>query len=108
MLINLLREALEARYLFQFDYDDKPRLVEPHALGLNAKGDVVLRGYQVAGESNTKDEGWKLFTLEKARMIVVRDDVPSMAPRPGYKAADSAMAEIFAALPQPVEVQVAA
>jgi predicted DNA-binding transcriptional regulator YafY len=97
MIIQFLKAALEQRHLLQFDYDDKPRLVEPHALGLNKKGEVILRAYQVDGET----PGWKLFILERAEMITIRDDVESMAPRPGYKAGDKAMTEVFAELPQP-------
>lgn len=104
MIINLLRGALDARHLLQFDYDEKPRLVEPHALGLNKKGELLLRAFQV----NCEPPAWKLFVLERANMITIRNDVESQAPRPGYKAGDKAMIDIFAQLPEPPAEAVAA
>lgn len=103
MLVTLLSQALEARQLFGFNYNDSPRIVEPHALGLNAKGEMVLRGYQTNGDT----PGWKLFVLEKAEVITVLE-TPSEAPRPGYKAGDKAMVTILSQLPEPVEQAVAA
>jgi hypothetical protein len=108
MLINLLRVALERRDLLQFNYDDKSRTVEPHALGLNKKGELVMRAFQVGGQSATSDTGWKLFTLEKATDLVVVMDGESRAPRPGYKKGDKAMVTILAELDEPELEAVAA
>jgi hypothetical protein len=104
MLVQLLREALERRCVFTFDYDDKPRVVEPHALGLNKKGEMVVRGFQ----TNCEPPAWKMFVLEKAQTISIHDDMDSQAPRPGYKAGDKAMVEILAQLPEPQPEAVAA
>jgi hypothetical protein len=47
----LLRRAIEERRLIQFNYKDKPRIVEPHDYGVH-KGSVKLFGYQVGGLSS--------------------------------------------------------
>lgn len=101
MLLDLLKSAVADRKVLAFDYDGEPRLVEPHALGLNKKQQLVLRGFQVTGGSATNSFAWKLFTLEKAENLQVLD-LASQAPRPGFKAGDKGMVEIFAELPEPV------
>lgn len=102
MLIQFLRAALEARHLLGFNYDDKPRIIEPHALGLNKDGLMVVRGWQQNGDS----PGWRLFILEKAGEITVLEQ-QFAAPRPGYKQGDKQMTTIFAEQPAP-ELEVAA
>lgn len=102
MLSSLLAQAVAERKLLAFSYDGLNRLVEPHAVGLNKSGLMVMRAWQLAGESATVVAGWKLFTLEKAtNMSVV--DLPSQAPRPGYKAGDKGIATIVAELPELAE-----
>jgi hypothetical protein len=109
MLLSLLKTAVEDRKLLFFDYDGQPRLVEPHAFGTNKKGQLILRGFQVLGGSATTATGWKLFTLEKATNLIVTGELgTSQAPRPGYKAGDKAMVEIFAQLPEPAPEVLAA
>lgn len=102
MLVQYLKAALDARLIFSFSYDDKPRFVEPHALGLNKDGKMVLRGWQQNGDR----PGWRLFVLEKAETITILEQQFD-DPRPGYKTGDTAMTEILAELPAP-ELEVAA
>lgn len=99
MLSSQLAKAVEERKVLAFDYDDKPRLVEPHAVGVNAKGQLVLRAFQVTGDSATSSTAWKLFTVDKMINTIVAG-LTSQAPRPGYKAGDRAMAKIIAQLPE--------
>lgn len=103
MLIDLLKTAVENRQLLAFTYDGLPRLVEPHAVGTNRKGQMVMRAWQLAGESATVVAGWKLFTLEKATNLQLVA-LPSSAPRSGYKTGDKAMLAILAELPEPTPV----
>jgi hypothetical protein len=99
VLLQFLRAALEARLIFSFNYDDKPRFVEPHALGLNKDGFLVMRGWQQNGDN----PGWRLFILEKADTITVLEQQASEAPRPGYKLGDKQMTEIFCELPELIQ-----
>lgn len=99
MNIEHLTSAVEDRKVLAFEYDDQPRLVEPHAIGLNKKQQLVMRGYQVTGGSATASEGWKLFTLDKVDHFHTLD-LTSHAPRAGYKAGDKGMVQILAELPE--------
>lgn len=99
MFVDQLKIAVDTRKHLAFDYDGQPRIVEPHALGLNKKGEIVLRAFQVAGGSATDPVAWKLFNLTKAGNLTVVDQT-SQAPRPGYKPGDRAMAIIITELPE--------
>lgn len=96
---DLLSAAVNDRQILAFDYDGKPRLVEPHALGLNKKDQLVLRAFQVTGDSATASQAWKLFTVDKMENLS-SVALASQAPRPGYKAGDRAMSTILAELPE--------
>jgi predicted DNA-binding transcriptional regulator YafY len=97
MYLQLIKDAVPNRKVLAFEYDGKARLVEPHAVGNNKKGEAVLRGFQFTGDSATSASAWKLFTISKIDALTVLDMI-SHAPRPGYKADDKAMTEIFAQL----------
>lgn len=94
MEIPVVANALKDKRCLSFLYDGETRLVEPHALGRNSAGDLILRGFQIAGGSGTASLGWKLFKLDKAEELAV-SDFTSIAPRPGYKPGDRAMATIL-------------
>lgn len=100
-MLSKLQTAVVDRKVLSFEYDGKPRLVEPHAVGRNKVGAPVLRGFQVGGESASNRTRWKLFTVEKMVDVMIVD-ITSYAPRSGYKAGDTAMSEILAQLPDPV------
>src|SRR3954471_2959994 len=62
-----IRRAIFERRMLAFEYDGKPRLVEPHDYGRMKDLDRVLC-YQVGGESNSgKLPAWRLF--EVSRMV---------------------------------------
>jgi hypothetical protein len=63
-LHEALVRAIQARRLLHFTYGGQSRVVEPHAYGVSASGEVVLHGYQVAGGSNSvPPPGWRTFTV---------------------------------------------
>jgi len=93
-----IASALRAKQVLSFEYDGKQRIVEPHAYGRNSKGDYILRGYQVDGESSTSARAWKLFSVAKIEDLEIANDLESEAPREGYKMGDRQMAEILAEL----------
>lgn len=93
-----LQQAVNQRQLLTFTYDDKLRVVEPHAYGIDKHGDQVIRAFQVDGESATTRSSWKLFKVN--RMVDARIvEGTSAAPRPGYKPGDKVMLTILAQLP---------
>ena len=97
MYLQKLVPATTDRKVLAFEYDGKARLVEPHAVGINKKGEAVMRGFQFTGDSATSASAWKLFTVSKMEALTILDMI-SHAPRPGYKAGDKAMSEILAEL----------
>lgn len=61
----LIREAIAQYRLLAFDYNGRPRVVEPHLYG--AVGGVLqLQAFQVGGSSSSGSlPEWRLFRVEK-------------------------------------------
>ena len=57
---NAICEAISERRLITFRYDLERRSVEPHALGISAEGQKLLRAFQVSGAT-----GWHLFRVNE-------------------------------------------
>lgn len=72
--------ALEANKLLAFEYDEKLRVVEPHAFGLTKDGNLAVRAYQITGESSRPLPTWAMYRLDKVQGARVLD-TPSGAPR---------------------------
>ena len=87
----IIANAIRNRERLNFTYWPGDRLVEPHALGWSSNGDLLLRAYQVEGESESGEhENWKLFRVDRADAASGSGD-RFQGPRPGYKRSDSAM-----------------
>jgi predicted DNA-binding transcriptional regulator YafY len=89
--------AIHKRRLLQFRYEPGDRIVEPYAYGVGDGGRQLLRGYQLAGRSHSREEGWKLFRVEEMQDIVMLEDTFD-APRLGYMRNDPSMTKIYAEL----------
>lgn len=90
--------AIQGRNLLSFMYDGCHRTVEPHAYGMDAKGHMALRAYQVSGGSNSGQyAGWKLFHIHEMLGVSVQPQAFA-GPRPGYKRGDKAFSSIIAQL----------
>jgi hypothetical protein len=65
-------EAIEKRYLLQFQYCSYFRVIEPHVYGHDPRFGDVLRGYQVAGADEFGNHrGWKWFRTAKIEDLQV-------------------------------------
>lgn len=93
-----LLQAVNNLCVVSFVYDGKVRIVEPHAVGTNKNGELIMRAYQTDGESATNPMAWKLFTVSKIENLALCPDFKSLAPRDGYKPDDRAMVTILAQL----------
>ena len=83
--------AISGKLLLEITYLPGQRVIEPHAFGRGADGQLLLRAYQVAGASASGEhENWKLFRLDRVTGLRVTDD-PFDGPREGYKRGDKAM-----------------
>jgi hypothetical protein len=94
-------EAITRRWLVMFEYGDLIRVVEPHRLGINSAGHVMLSGWLRAGYSRSDPAGgWRNYLLSDIRSLQVLA-APFAAPRPGYAARDARMREVFCQLEVP-------
>ena len=93
-----IADAIRNRRLIRFSYDGYLRTVEPHAYGTDRKNRYLLRGYQVAGGSESGEYvGWKLFCEDEMVALTVTND-SFQGPRVDYKRGDRAMDHIIAEL----------
>lgn len=90
--------AIQRRNLLSFIYDGFRRSVEPHTYGMDTKGHMALRAYQVGGGSDSGEYvGWKLFHVHEMLNVSVQPQAFA-GPRPGYKRGDKAFTSIRAQL----------
>lgn len=90
--------AIQGRNLLSFLYDGYSRTVEPHTYGVDTKGHMAVRAYQVGGGSESGEYvGWKLFHVTEMLGVTVQTQTFA-GPRPGYKRGDKAFAKIRAQL----------
>ena len=87
----LITAAINRRQVLKIVYPPGVRLIEPHAFGWSADGNLLLRGYQTEGASASGEhEHWKLFRVD--RMTLIDPTGGSFdGPRPGYRRGDRAM-----------------
>ncbi|TCV94548.1 hypothetical protein EC912_10331 [Luteibacter rhizovicinus] len=86
--------AIAQHRLLIFSYDGSERVVEPHAYGVDARGDGLLSAYQIEGDSlSGATTGWKFFRMEKMIGLRVLDRHFPGA-RPDYRHGDGAFATI--------------
>lgn len=90
--------AIQRRSLLSFTYDGFRRTVEPHTYGMDTKGHMALRAYQVDGGSESGAYvGWKLFHVHEMLNVAIQAQTFA-SPRSGYKRSDKAFASITAQL----------
>ncbi len=92
---GLIVAAIEQRRLLKLAYTAGNRIVEPHVYGLDGHGRELLRCYQLAGESTSRERaGWKLLRagdIAAAEVLDVRFE-----PRAGYSPDDPTICEVLA------------
>ena len=83
--------------------DDGYRYIEPYALGVNQKGNIVVRAWLIKGTSRTGKidpslvPGWRLFRVDRISIITLTHQTFT-TPHKGYNAEDTGMVEVnFAA-----------
>ena len=88
---ELLIAAISGRKLVTLWYDPGARVIEPHAFGIGTDGQLLLRAFQIEGESKSGEHvHWKLFRIDRMR-DVAHNGVTFFGPRPEYKQNDRAM-----------------
>jgi hypothetical protein len=90
--------AINNQNLLTFSYDGYRRTVEPHTYGVDRKGHIALRAYQVGGGSESGEYvGWKIFHVHEMLGVSVLQQT-FVGPRPEYKRGDRAFTSIQAQL----------
>ena len=93
-----LTAAISGRHVVSFTYDGFRRVVEPHCYGVDNKGHLALRAYQVGGGSESGEYvGWKLFHVHEMHGLTAQPQTFSGS-RSGYKRGDKAFQSIRAQL----------
>ena len=82
--------AIRVRHHLVFNYDDLPRVIEPHAHGTSSRGKEVVRGFQTGGQSSSGPLGWRLWDVAKMKSFRVSESTFT-GTRPGYVQGDSDM-----------------
>ena len=91
--VQILIDAINDKRRLSFEYNDKPRRVEPQCYGIGTKGTQLLRAHQLEGGKEREP----LFDVSKMRKLTLLDE-RFTRPGPNYKKNDSAMTTIFAQL----------
>ncbi|WP_043343104.1 hypothetical protein [Belnapia moabensis] len=92
---GLIAAAIEQRRLLKLTYSAGNRIVEPHVYGKDGDGRELLRCYQIAGESTSRERaGWKLLRVEDTTSVEVLD--VRFERRTGYNPNDPAIREVYA------------
>ena len=73
-------DAILQRRVVEFSYEGRTRSVEPHAVGYDSAGELVLHGWELAGNR----EGFRRFSVRSIRMLTVSEK-RFAGPRPGYR-----------------------
>lgn len=91
---QIIIQAIQDKFLLKFIYDGGIRIVETYCYGQTAKGNDVIRAFQVGGYSSTGKLGWKLFDLSKAHSITLLEEKFDN-PQSGYARGDRGMSVIY-------------
>lgn len=114
--VNLMKQAIEGGMeiglIFQSNNDKykmpiwKTRIVQPVAMGYNPKGNLLIRGVHVEGQSEEKaietgvrsaqaTNEWRLFKASNIKSMFFTGRLFDKISLPGYNAKDSAMSRIL-------------
>ncbi len=84
--------------MLKFTYHGHPRVVEPHAYGVNRRGNEVLCCYQTGGTSRSgKVPDWRLMRVDQIVSLTVTEE-HFVGERIGYVKGDKRMSTIFCEL----------
>ncbi len=85
-IYELVRTAVMTRRPISAVYDDYFRLLCPHRLGRNKRGQPRALCYQYGGESKSglkppgSEDNWRCIAIDKIRSVELRDDPWQTAP----------------------------
>ena len=91
MSFYTIKEAIRDGACLRLSLADGEYIVEPHLLGRNSGGDMLLRAYQVRGPRSEGNKAcWKLIPLDRiSHAVEIGNRFEDR--RPGYRPNDRAM-----------------
>jgi hypothetical protein len=91
-------QAINDLHLISFDYDNHPRVVEPHTYGMDTRGHEAVRAYQVRGWSKSSQlPEWRVFHRDKMYGVSMLQETFA-GPRDGYRRGDPFFDTIYCEL----------
>ena len=91
MSFYTIKEAIRDGACLRLELADGEHIVEPHLLGRNARGDTLLRAYQVRGPQGVSSSShWTLIRLDRISRAAETGSRFTNC-RPGYKPNDRTM-----------------
>ena len=93
MTRDIICEAIDKKLDVSIVYLGSKRSVEPHILGYNAKGSLILSAWQVSGGSG---QGWRDYFVDKISNIALGKT--HFHARPGYNPNDPTLSQIVCRL----------
>jgi hypothetical protein len=99
MVRDVLCRAIQERHIVRFTYHGYSRTVVPAAFGLSSAKNLVLRGYQTEGgsQSGRRVPFWTLYRVSDMQALVDTGIRFETAPV-GYKPGDKGISDIYAEL----------
>ena len=91
---NRICGFIRRREIITFVYDDGLREVEPHLMGTNPQGNLILSAWQRSGPT---PQGWRDFLVPKMRGIGATGQRFRSA-RPGYNRQDTTIKTVICRL----------
>ena len=92
---QVIIDAITEQRLLSLWWQGGTRTVQPHAYGLNTKGNDMMRSWQVSGFSRShKIPAWKPILVNDARSFVMLDD--HFDPHDQYQPNDKHLTHIYA------------
>jgi len=106
--MSMLKNSIDNKFVCTIYYkgeqrglvDDGYRYIEPYAVGVNEKGNTVLRAWLLRGKSRRgridpkQVPGWRLFRIDRISSIASSLQKFTV-PRKGYNWDDSGMTEVM-------------
>ena len=93
-----ITDAIQNRNLMSFIYDGFSRTLEPHTYGIDSRGHMAMRAYQVSGGSKSGEyAGWKIFHICEISNVRIQSETYA-GPRRDYKRDDKTFLSIKAQL----------
>jgi hypothetical protein len=73
--IQTILDAMDWPQIVIFHYGESDRVVAPFVVGVSSKGNPLLRGYQLEGNSRSgKGAGWRVFQIGKMEKVENHQD----------------------------------